>query len=209
MRHPSRAKNKIQLSVDTNNRLCFSQPRRADHETAVEIPLNLQLETRMSLETAIAELTAAVKEQNELTREILSKAAAAGARSSASSNSSASTDDGGEDKPKRTRASKSTDDKTDDKKADTKAVTLDDVKPILSSWLNEFPKNGDEDHPETAARKAEFRKILEKFGANALPAVPADKFGDLKTWAEGMKAKGRLVKEDDADEGDGDDDMLG
>lgn len=159
----------------------------------------------MSLETAIAELTAAVKEQNELTREILNKAAA---RTSSASTSSASTDEGGEDKPKRTRASKATDDKADDKKAETKAVTLDDVKPILSGWLNEFPKNGDQDHPETAARKAEFRKILGKLGAASLPEVAADKFGELKTWAEEMKAKGRLVKEE-ADEGDGDDDMLG
>lgn len=159
----------------------------------------------MSLETAIAELTAAVKEQNELTREILSKAAAASSRSSASS-SSASTDDGGEDKPKRTRASKS-DDKGDKSDKTEKAVTLDDVKPILSSWLNEFPKNGDDDHPETAARKSEFKAKLTELKAKSLPEVSADKLGDLKEWAEGMKAKGRLVKDEDGDEGD--DDMLG
>lgn len=151
----------------------------------------------MSIEEALAANTAAMTKNNELLEKLLDAAVkvASGAKAGAS------TEEG--EKPKRTTAKKK-----EDEAGDTaKAVTLDDVKPLLSGWLNEFPKNGDEDHPETAARKAAFKGALEKLGAASLPAVPADKLDKLKAWAEAQIAKGRLVPDEDASSGD--DDMLG
>ena len=153
----------------------------------------------MSLEEALNRNTEALEKNNALMEKLLGASAAAAAKATGGPASS----DDAEDKPKRTRTKKDDDAGT---KETAKAVTLDDVKPILSGWLNEFPKDGDTDHPETAARKAAFKKKLDELGAANLPAVAADKLGDLKTWAEGMKAKGRLVQDE---EEQSEDDMLG
>lgn len=143
----------------------------------------------MSLEDALNRNSDLLEKHNALLERVLSAAPAAKA-----ANTTAATET---DKPKTTRAPKAD-------KAPT--LTLDDVKPLFSGWLTEFPKDGDTDHPETAARKEAFKGFLAEFNAPNLKELPADKFGEAKTWIEAQIAKGRLV--DDA-AGGSDDDMLG
>lgn len=148
----------------------------------------------MSLEEALNRNSDLLEKHNELLERVLSAAPASGSKAGAASAET-------EEKPKTTRSTKAA-----DKKAETKAVTLDDVKPLFSGWLTEFPKNGDDDHPETAARKEALKGFLKDVGAPNLKEVPADKLADAKTWIEGQIANGRLTTDD---EGGSDDDMLG
>ena len=132
----------------------------------------------MSLETAIAELTAAVSTNNDLLRQMLANDAAAGGASA-----------GEADKPKKTTAKKDTAKKEDagtDKGGDD-AVTFDTLKTALSTWLGEFAKPEDKEnpkgtHPEVLERKATLKGTLEKLGANQLPDIKDDQSKIDRLW---------------------------
>lgn len=143
----------------------------------------------MSLEQVIAENTAAMTKMSELMAQMLSAASGAPAVKG---------DD--EEKPKRTRTTKSKDDAQSDSKEDEKSKaagadektgpTYEEVKALCSAWLGEFSKvEGD---PETAARKESFKaaitKLTGKEGA-LLSDVKTEELHRVVTWLENKKAK--------------------
>jgi hypothetical protein len=178
--------------TETTDRGFFTIVKPAHVGTNFE---TLQTEKRMSLEDALNRNSDLLEKNAALMEKIL---AGASSRASTSATTATTSDDAGGEKPKRT---------TKPKEDAAKGVTLDDVKPILNGWLTEFPKNGDDDHPETVARKAALKGAFEKLGATNLKEVAVEKLGKLKEWAEAQVAKGRLVPDENA--GGDDDDMLG
>lgn len=174
----------------------------------------------MSLESVIAELTAAVSTNNDLLRQVLAADEAKGG-------------DAGEG-AKRTRrkaADKSTD-KPDDAdtgetktetKSDTKAVTFDALKDALGKWLGEFAKKADKEnpegaHPEVKARKAALKKTLEQLGAKLLTDIKddGDKLTRLWKWLHEKAIPvdkgfgiGRLAEDPKEEDASDEDDGLG
>lgn len=151
----------------------------------------------MSLEEALNRNSDLLETHNDLLTKLVGMAAskATATTTAAASTTAAET----AEKPKVTRA------KAADK---PKELTLDDVKPGLAAWLNEFPKDGDNDHPETTARKEALKAQFAVMGAANLKEVTtAEGFATLQKWLDDTKAKGRLVE--DAPAGEDGDDMLG
>ena len=150
----------------------------------------------MSLETAIAELTAAVSTNNDLIRQMLANDAAAGGASA-----------GEADKPKKTTAKKETVKKEDagtDKGGDDEggdlAKDLAALKDKLSTWLGEFAKeedkkNPDGTHPEVLARKEALKKAFGQLEVKAL--------GDIKTAEQVKKLTNWFEKAKNVDKGHG------
>lgn len=169
----------------------------------------------MSLEEALNKNTAVVEANNALLEKLIARAVDAGAVSGASAS---------DDKPKRTssRSTKKTDsdnsDAGDSNDGDTKSATVsaDDVKTAVAAWLGEF--KGDENDPETDARKAKIKealaKLTKKDGAK-ITDVPADDLPRVMTWLDKQKAAdnghgvGRLTaKPDESDASENADDDI-
>jgi hypothetical protein len=180
-----------QQAVDIINRAWFCRPCQKATAFTVNKPCNP--ETLMSLEEALNRNSDLLEKNIALQEKILGLATSNKAAAAAA----------GEDKPKATRTTKA----AAEKAAETvKAPTLDEIKPTLQGWLNEFPKNGDNDHPETAARKGALKEFFGLIGVTKLPEVtkPED-LTKLKEWAETQVANGRITEDEPA----GDDDDMG
>jgi len=179
----------------------------------------------MSLEDAIAKLTAAVERNNELVEAVLTQAGSAPA--------------GDEEKPKakpgrKPKAEKAEDpeeEKTEEpKKTEKPAAKSDDdegaeidataVRKRLADWLGEYAKEEDKDnpdgmHPEAKARKDAVKAAIKKLGGEKLTdiignqesVVRLSNWLDKKQEADTGFGKGRLAADPvaKADEAEDDD----
>lgn len=143
----------------------------------------MALEEIIAANTASNEkLLAATERQTAILEKLLSAGAkntAAAATAPAGKAEAAAPAPAGEDKPKTTKPKA-------EKPADTKVeVTVETLDTKFRPWLAEFAK----DHPETAARRAKFKEMLGKLGAEKMSGIedPA-KLVKLDNWFE-TKAK--------------------
>lgn len=160
----------------------------------------------MSLEEALSRNSELLSTNNSLLEQLLSKTAGAPAKSGTEKSEKAETKssaDAGEGTEQKRRGRPPNSAKAEAAKS---AITLDSVKAKLGPWLNEFPKQGDEDHPETATRKVELKDFFRTIGVGKLPEITKqDDIDKLNAWADETIGKGRLCPDEDV--GD-EDDML-
>lgn len=134
----------------------------------------------MSLEQALIENTAMMKEHNALLAQLLAKSGAPAAAPAASAPEEPKAD-AAEKKPAAKKA------ETKDDGADAKKSTL----ALYTGWLTEFAA----DHPETVARQAALRTLLDKLGEEKISTITdSAKFEQLSAWlndpAKGQKDRG-------------------
>lgn len=137
----------------------------------------------MSLEQALIENTAMMKENNALLTQLLAKSGAP-APATAAPAASAPEEPKAEAAEKKPAAKKA--EKKDDG-ADAKKSTL----ALYTGWLTEFAA----DHPETVARQAALRTLLDKLGEEKISTITdSAKFEQLSAWlndpAKGQKDRG-------------------
>lgn len=167
----------------------------------------------MSLEQSILSLTASVDKNNALLERVLNASPlTGGAASDAKAETkqdtakSAAADEKAE--PKAAGAKKSTAKPAAEGDTDKKSALK-----AFANWLSEF----DTEHPETVARQAALRQLLDKLGEEKISTITdAAKIGKLVNWLE-TKGKtkdagfgiGRFAADPEGeDEGDaGDDDL--
>lgn len=137
----------------------------------------------MSLEDELAKLTAAVQEQNELTKQLLGKVPAA---TGGTANAPTATE---------TKASKPAEPAKTDAPADPYAISTKDLLDKITPWFTEFEKG----HPEQVARAEALKTTLTKLGAKKTSEITdADKLSKMNKWFE-TKMKGiRLAPDSEA-----------
>lgn len=136
----------------------------------------------MSLEQHLTENTAAVRENNELLKRLLA----------ASPLTSGAEPAKGETKTEAKKAETKTEAKTEAKKTDAKKADADDARDEtlkkFVGWLSEFPV----DHPETEARQAALRQLLDKLGEEKISTITdAKKLAQLVSWLEDPTKAGK------------------
>ena len=137
----------------------------------------------MSIEQTIAENTAAVRENNELLKRLLAASPlTSGAEAPKAETKKAET----KSEPKAETK------KAETKKAEAKEDGADDARDEtlkkFVGWLSEFPA----DHPETEARQAALRQLLDKLGEEKISTITdAKKLAQLVSWLEDPTKAGK------------------